>query len=226
VSHFAGYAPDFETYDGVIGRSVKGSDGRAAIRQRLVRSKERAARDAKRKGHVSQAAAKLTKARRLLTKSHIPSIHRSDIPHLLAASYRASRKAMQAAGRSGNASDLHEWRKRVKTLWSHMRLFESIAPPLRADIQRLEHLESWLGEHHNLAVLQATVAADRKLAAQADAVTNTTALFRSGQRSLCRKALEEGRLLFADPPRKFAARLKAMLRTADDGAGERAPAAA
>ncbi len=153
---------------------------------------------------MTQAAAKLTKARRLLKQSHIPPIHRSDIPQLLAASYRASRKAMQAAGRSGSASDLHEWRKRVKTLWYHLRLFESIAPPLRGEIQRLEHLETWLGEHHNLAVLQATIAGDRTLSAQADAVKGATMLFRSAQRTLCRKALDEGRLLFGDSPRKFA----------------------
>jgi CHAD domain-containing protein len=211
-----------ETYDRIVRRSAKGAVGRAAIRERLVRSKERAARDARRNGCVTQAAAKLTKARRLLKQSHIPPIHRSDIPQLLAASYRASRKAMQAAGRSGSASDLHEWRKRVKTLWYHLRLFESIAPPLRGEIQRLEHLETWLGEHHNLAVLQATIAGDRTLSAQADAVKGATMLFRSAQRTLCRKALDEGRLLFGDSPRKFAARLDGMLMATD----ESAPAAA
>ena len=73
----------------------------------------------------------------------------------LTASYRRGRKRLHLAEKTGDASDLHELRKSAKEHWYHMRLFEDLWPePIGARAAALKDLETWLGEHHNLAVLR------------------------------------------------------------------------
>ncbi len=48
----------------------------------------------------------------------------------------------------------HDWRKRVKDHWYHVRLLESLwTEVLEAREASLKNLETWLGDDHNLVVL-------------------------------------------------------------------------
>lgn len=73
--------------------------------------------------------------------------------------YRQGRNALRAARDSPTGDALHEWRKRVKDLWSALELLRPIRPAfterLIADGHRLADL---LGDDHDLAVLAEALA--------------------------------------------------------------------
>jgi CHAD domain-containing protein len=72
----------------------------------------------------------------------------------LARSYGDGRHAMRAAFKSNDPLDWHEWRKRVKDHWYHVRLLRDVwKPVMKAREAELETLSDLLGEVHDLAVL-------------------------------------------------------------------------
>jgi CHAD domain-containing protein len=76
----------------------------------------------------------------------------------LAKTYRRGRRAFRAAYRDPTAKCFHEWRKRVKYHWYHVRLLEAIWPAIMGTRRTtLDHLGELLGEHHDLAVLRGHV---------------------------------------------------------------------
>jgi CHAD domain-containing protein len=175
------------------------------IRRQLARRKTRIARDARDNRSLAKTAHTLRAVRRSVKHWAMPAIDALDLPDLLKASYRASRKAMNRARKTTAAPDLHQWRKRVKTLWYHLRLAESLAPGLRGEIQRFKQLETWLGEHHNLSVLQAAIADDDDVRHQ-DRGALRALMMMSGnmQRTFARKAFTLGRRLLDGRPGTFA----------------------
>lgn len=68
--------------------------------------------------------------------------------------YRRGRKAMARAQKDPTSENFHEWRKRVKDHWYHVRLIENLwTGVLQAREAALKDLETWLGDDHNLTVL-------------------------------------------------------------------------
>jgi CHAD domain-containing protein len=71
-----------------------------------------------------------------------------------ASAISAGRKAMNEAYETGAAGAFHEWRKRVKDQWYHVRLFARVWPKLMAiHDAALHELSDLLGEHHDLTVV-------------------------------------------------------------------------
>ena len=69
--------------------------------------------------------------------------------------YRQGRRALARAQRKPNPERLHEWRKRAKDHWYHIRLLEGVwAEILPAYEAALKELEQALGEDHNLVLLR------------------------------------------------------------------------
>jgi CHAD domain-containing protein len=185
---------------------------KAVIRRRLVQARTRLAREARDNHSVATAAHTLRVVRRSAKRWDVPIFESLDLSNLLKESYRASRNAMHRAQKTTRGSDLHRWRKRVKTLWYQLRLIESRAPGLRATIQDLEQLETWLGDHQNLSVLQAAIADQKKTGQQSLAVLRRLMVVsRSVQKSLRAKALARGRGLMTDRPKTFARSLRRAL---------------
>lgn len=68
--------------------------------------------------------------------------------------YKRGRKAMAAAYDEPSVENFHEWRKRGKYLWYHMRLLSDAWPgPLQALATELHQLTNYQGDDHDLAVL-------------------------------------------------------------------------
>lgn len=73
-------------------------------------------------------------------------------------SFRRGRRAMNRAKRQPTIKNYHAWRQRVKDLWFEVRLLEGrCGNRLSADERRLESLDGCLGEHHNVALLEAVL---------------------------------------------------------------------
>jgi CHAD domain-containing protein len=116
--------------------------------------------------------------------------------------YRQGRRAMRKAEADPTVENLHEWRKREKDLWYHLRLLRDVRPKsMRAAADEADALADHLGDDHDLAVLL-EFARERGFAEQIeDAVDERRAALQA-------QAFEAGGRLYAERPKDFARRLR------------------
>jgi CHAD domain-containing protein len=127
--------------------------------------------------------------------------------------YRRGRAGLAAARRHARPEYCHEWRKRVKDHWYHLRLLESRwDAAMRAREKSLKELETWLGEHHNLEVLAARLAAEATAGRKRREAELCRGLIGKLQRELRRKALALGQRLYSDSPELFRKQLAQVWR--------------
>jgi CHAD domain-containing protein len=125
----------------------------------------------------------------------------------LVRSYERGRRAMRRAQRAPSDENLHEWRKRAKDLWYHLRLLRDIAPnTMSGQIDEAHALADLLGDDHDLAVLTAT------LTALAPEVPHDLgpllAIVRHRRDELEEQAKWAGARLYAESPSAFAKRIR------------------
>jgi CHAD domain-containing protein len=180
----------------------------AIIRRELVRAKSRMESRARGERTLTRAAATLRKVRRSAKRWPIPSIEISDLPSLIKESFRESRKALKRADRTRRPPDVHRWRKRVKTLWYHLRLCESLAMGPGSHVRNLKQLETWLGEYQNVFVLRMSVARTPSLRRMKADVKELAAVAAASQEELRSKAFALGKRLFARKPKQYARYLR------------------
>jgi CHAD domain-containing protein len=122
-------------------------------------------------------------------------------------SYARGRAALERARRDPTAENLHEWRKRTKDLWYHLRLLKPLAPGIVGGAAKdADKLSKLLGDDHDLAVLHATLedgAGDLKV--DMDAVL---ALIDHRREQLQADALPLGQRLYAERRKVFVARMR------------------
>ena len=125
-------------------------------------------------------------------------------------SYRRARQSFEAARHGQHDGRWHEWRKRTKDVWYHLRLIEPVWPPvLDATIARCGDLADRLGEDHDL-----TVVAHRlpEIAPEGEARGETSrlrSLIAHRHEALRAEAREAGSLLFDEKPKDFVNRVEA-----------------
>lgn len=133
------------------------------------------------------------------------------------AAYKRARRRGRKAERSPTRARLHEWRKRVKDVWYHLRLMDEAWPevlgPLAAQARALSEL---LGDDHDLALLRDTlVAAPGLFDSPADQATLLDLL--DGRRAqLQADAFALGRRLHAEKAKGYADRVAAYRAAARD----------
>jgi CHAD domain-containing protein len=181
----------------------------AMIRSRLVRAQRRAVSEARRDRTTQRAARVLHRVRASARDWRGPALPARALHRRLEHSYRATRNAMRAARKQTSAATLHKWRRRLKTFWYHLRLVEALAPTLRIEIRRLKQLETWLGDDHNLSMLQVAVADAGELTRRVPgAVRELAAMSATLQGRLRRKEFALGKSLLAHRPGAFVRRLR------------------
>ena len=128
-------------------------------------------------------------------------------------SYRRGRARMADALAQPSMENLHEWRKRVKDLWYHLRIIAPAWPPVIDALAEEAHvLSERLGDDHDLAALGSSARLHHDAfedPADLDALLDAIARRRSELRS---EAVAIGRRLYADEPGAFMARAKAWWR--------------
>jgi CHAD domain-containing protein len=118
----------------------------------------------------------------------------------LARAYRGGRRGMHAR----SAEEMHEWRKRVKEHWYHVLLLRQMWPPMmKAYAGVLENLSHALGDHHDFHVLRGRVGMRQ---------TRLHAAIDAKQTALGKVALDIGRRVYAEPSRRFVARMREYWR--------------
>jgi CHAD domain-containing protein len=120
--------------------------------------------------------------------------------------YRRGRRALELARAEPTAKNLHEWRKRAKDLWYHLRLLTPTSPGIvGGHADEAHRLSDVLGDDHDLAVLAQTLASlTNEIAADLDPVL---ALIVHRRHELQHEVLLLGDRLYAERPRAFARRI-------------------
>jgi CHAD domain-containing protein len=122
--------------------------------------------------------------------------------------YSRGRKAFREARDDPADEPLHEWRKRSKDLWYHLRLVRHAWPEvLKATADEAHELSDRLGDDHDLVALTAY------LENEAPALTSAQREHLRGQIQARRaeiqgEAFAYGERLFAEKPKRFVARIE------------------
>ncbi|MSU90693.1 CHAD domain-containing protein [Rhodobacteraceae bacterium 2CG4] len=116
--------------------------------------------------------------------------------------YARGRKEMRAARDSRAVGDLHDWRKRVKYHWYHVRLLQNLWPePMHARRREMSRLSDLLGDDHDLADLDAALPDDTGL-------DPLRGLIAGRRRSLQDAAFTLGARVYAETPKAHVARMQ------------------
>jgi CHAD domain-containing protein len=130
----------------------------------------------------------------------------------LARTYKRGRRALDAA-RTGEAEQVHEWRKRSKDLWYHLRLLRETWPEVLGPTADEAHeLSDLLGDHHDLTVLGKDVRERSEVFEDRDERRDLLDVIDRRQRELLDAALPLGERLYAEKPKAFARRLRGYWR--------------
>jgi CHAD domain-containing protein len=118
--------------------------------------------------------------------------------------YRRGRRAMKQAAKTSTADDLHNWRKRVKDHWYHVRLLGDLDIPfVHTREDELKRLETWLGDDHNLVVLRETIDDRRAEFGHPKQVRQFLAITKRHGGEMREKALALGEHLYGLKPKQL-----------------------
>jgi CHAD domain-containing protein len=122
--------------------------------------------------------------------------------------YRDGRKANVRARKKPTVTNLHDWRKRAKDLWYHLRLLEQTAPhTVRAHAEDAHVLTELLGDDHDLAVLrESLVTGSAEVPADTAPVV---AAIDHRRETLQEEAFFMGQRIYAESPKAFTRRIGA-----------------
>ena len=121
---------------------------------------------------------------------------------------RLGRKALERARRQPTAANFHEWRKRAKNHWYHVRLVADAWPAVLEGHERaLKELETALGDDHNLAILRETIEAGVEAFGGAALLQPLFHAIARRQDELRAAALALGERVYAEKPRRFTRRM-------------------
>jgi len=124
--------------------------------------------------------------------------------------YSRGRRRFTEAHADPTTERLHEWRKRAKDLWYHLRILRPAWPELmKATAGEAHELTDRLGDDHDLALLRQ--AAEERVAKRAPKRFDRLADLIDRRRSeLQAEAFALGERLYAEKPKAFVARVRAL----------------
>jgi CHAD domain-containing protein len=138
------------------------------------------------------------------------SVLQSSIKRVYKRGYKGFNRAMEQP----NSENLHEWRKRVKYLWYHLRILKPIWPNLmKAFAKETHQLADYLGDDHDLAVLR------NLLSNQPDSIRNNPnynellGCLKGRRAQLQFKAKYLGKRIYSESPDTFIERLDTYWQT-------------
>jgi CHAD domain-containing protein len=118
--------------------------------------------------------------------------------------YCRGRKAMSMAEKTPTPEEFHNWRKRVKDHWYHVRLLSDLNTAfINTREDDLKKLETWLGDDHNLVVLRETIDKDRAGFGHPKQIRHFLAITKKHGQELRAKAKALGERLYKPKPKQF-----------------------
>lgn len=127
----------------------------------------------------------------------------------LATTFKQGRKAFALAYAESTPENFHEFRKRAKDHWYHIRLLENLwTPVMEAYEATLKSLEQDLGDDHNLAVLRNIAMTDTTHFTNKRDVAALLKLMDAYQGELRLDARNISERIYGQKPREFVAQMQ------------------
>lgn len=189
-----------DTYDELMERYLGALDskGMRAIRRDLERRRREILRAAGLRSKISLIRKELKRAPTRIRKWPLEGAGFELLNEGLRNSYARGRRRMRRAEKQRTTPAVHEWRKRAKDLWYHMRLLEGLWPDVVGGYaSALSDLSSILGLHHDHDVLRHAL--DRLESIDTVHREALEALCRTQEEDLLDQSLELGRMIYTDP---------------------------
>ena len=124
--------------------------------------------------------------------------------------YRQGRACMVRATEEPSDVNLHEWRKRVKDHWYHVRLLRNVWPKVMDAYGReMKTLSDALGNDHDLAVLAPVMRSEPESFGGVDPVQAILGLMARRRAEFQGQARTVGRRIYAEKPRVLVSRFEA-----------------
>jgi hypothetical protein len=181
----------------------------SALSETLRHRKAGVSRVARRGHSVRKAVRSLQRVQRSAAVWKWKQVRSSTLISQIRRSYKKARRRMRGLSAGSPPDTFHAWRKGIKKLWYAARLLEHRVS-VRRQMTDLGHLESWLGDDHNLVVLQPQITNGRRLLGAQRRAARVEQIVNRRQHDLRRKALTVGTRVFNDSPKKFAKRFQQL----------------
>ncbi|MGF1676361.1 MAG: CHAD domain-containing protein [Rivularia sp. (in: cyanobacteria)] len=105
---------------------------------------------------------------------------------------------------------LHDWRKRVKYLWYHLRIFRPVWSELiREWSNQTDQLAEYLGDEHDLAVLHQFINNRQEVLINQAELEVVNSLINRRRKQLQASAKSLGQRIYVESPELFSSRIKA-----------------
>ncbi len=157
---------------------------------------------------VETAVSYLKDARRRITTWPIQHQEFTAVAPSLKRVYKRGYKGLARAADDPVSPNFHEWRKRVKYLWYHMRLLRYAWDDLLDELaDEIHDLSDYLGDDHDLAILRDTLLAQSDLAGSTTSRQALLALISRRRKTLEESAFTLGRRIYAEKPKRFVGRI-------------------
>jgi CHAD domain-containing protein len=206
LSELRDSAAIIETFDNVIKKHEESlqKNTLSSIRQALDKSKLETERTLNIDQVVRGAIATLGAAKKRVKNWPLKGDGFRAIAPGLRTTFRRGRKVMAAAQKDPRPENYHEWRKRVKDHWYHVRLLENVwTEVMQAHEASLKNLETWLGDDHNLVVLREKLESKPEDYGDQKDIDLFLALAGEYQKELREKAMSLGQRVYEEKPRQF-----------------------
>lgn len=126
----------------------------------------------------------------------------------LGKTYKRGRSAMSRAQSSPTEEHFHQWRKRVKYTWYHLRLLALASPAMVGSLaDRFHDLSELLGDAHDLRVLSEELRTAEVDPAPEHGVASTIRFLEGHRVQLERRAMGLGSRLYVEPRDAFVDRI-------------------
>jgi hypothetical protein len=202
------------TVDDLIRRTSAASQKRAlaSVQRALAAHKTGLQHTPSHHKTLADAAGGLKRMRGEIEQASFPSDGYSALRAGFHEAFRRGRKALTRAEKEPSPENLHEWRKRVKDHWYHVRLlqdaWEAVKPEYGKELEKLRKLESWLGDDHNLSQLRNELVSKPGAYGSKEEIDQVVGIIDGRRKRLGRKALAKGRRIYSRRPRSVSGEME------------------
>jgi len=187
-----------------------GADAFATVRHAMIARRTEVQEDVELPQRVRETTKQLQDARTRVQGWRLDEDGFAAVEKGFSRTYRRARKALDASYKDPTPERFHEWRKRVKYHWYHLRLLRELWPaPMKALAAEAKLLADLLGDDHDLAVLGETLVQEGDDLGDQEEIDALAALAQRRQGQLRAQAQTLGWRLFAETPADYCRRLQA-----------------
>lgn len=127
--------------------------------------------------------------------------------------YKRGYKGLMSAQEKSTNENLHEWRKRVKYLWYHIRILKPAWKDILDELaDELHELSDYLGDDHDLAIFEEAVRKNSDWLSNEREFEILLGMIEQSRKFLQASAFPLGKKIYAEKPKDFVKRIQVYWR--------------